>query len=555
MKIRLFILFIIIPLFISCEADVNLNDVSTEVGFEPGILVPLGGVNVNLGDLIKTYDSGNFVVKDSTQIIFQSSDSLNFKAPKIDLLQNSKSLIKSIFLSPSGTFTFPKNTNIPEIVNKDTFNLGINKDTTQNMIDSIKISSAVLGVKISVNSLAINPSNLSITLEFPVDKMRKVDHTSTALVIKPSAFNTMQNISINNVVLNTRGGTSGIPLVIKLQAKTGNSPITVTPDSRIDLELQFNSLTWSVVYGKFDPSNFVLDATEIPLNLGNSFKNGTFNFSNPQIDISAVSNIGMKLGFRLDYLRAISGSKTVDAVFKDSKTYTQFFLNKPKLPGDTAHINLPAFDKNFGQTDKLIAIKPDILQYNFTLLSRNESSEFPNFITPDGNININFKTKIPIEFNSGTYLEYKDSIPNAFNILADAVDKFKIPYTDSTSIESASLVLNIINGLPIHTILSITIFDSIGNKLNLPADFNKDYEIYAGSVDINGIVQPGKEKKQTLYLNLAKNQLSELKKANKIVYKVRVEGNQLDPKINFTKLNNFGLKIGFYIKGKLIKTF
>ncbi|MFZ4726285.1 MAG: hypothetical protein ACOYMD_12665, partial [Paludibacter sp.] len=114
---------------------------------------------------------------------------------------------------------------------------------------------------------------------------------------------------------------------------------------------------------------------------------------------------------------------------------------------------------------------------------------------------------------------------------------------------------NISNGLPIHTILSITIFDAVGNKLNLPADFNKDYAIDAGSVDINGIVQPGKEYKQTLYLNLTKNQLAELKKADKIVYKVRVEGNRLDSKINFTKLNNFGLKIGFYIKGKLTKTF
>ncbi|MFZ4583505.1 MAG: hypothetical protein ACOYM7_12715, partial [Paludibacter sp.] len=459
MKIRLFILFIIIALFISCEADVNLNDVSTEVGIEPGILVPLGGVNVNLGDLIKTYDNGNYVVKDSTQLIFQSSDSMNFKAPKIDLLQNSKSLIKSIYLSPSGTFTFPKNTNIPDVINKDTFNLGINKDTTRNRIDSINISSAVLGVKISVNGLAINPSDLTITLEFPVEKMRKEDHSSTTLVIKPTAFNTMQNISINNVLLNTRAGTSGIPLVIKLQAKTGNAPLTVTPDSRIDLDLQFISLNWSVVYGKFDPSNFVLNTTEIPLNLSKSFKNGIFNFSNPQIGISAVSNIGMKLGFRLDYLRAISGTKTVDAVFGTSKTYTHPFENKPNKPGDTVHIQLPIFDKVFGQTDKLIAVKPDILQYNFTLLSSNEPSKYANFITQDGTFKISFKTKIPIEFNSGTYFEYKDSIPNAFKNIADAVDKFKIPNTDSSSIESASLVLNISNGLPIHTILSITIFD------------------------------------------------------------------------------------------------
>jgi hypothetical protein len=70
-------------------------------------------------------------------------------------------------------------------------------------------------------------------------------------------------------------------------------------------------------------------------------------------------------------------------------------------------------------------------------------------------------------------------------------------------------------------------------------------------VDANGLVQPGKENKQVLTVSLTKEQLATLRNASRIAFTVRVEGADLNSKIQFSKSNKFDIQVGIFIKGDL----
>ena len=533
-------------LFVSCEANIDLHNISGEVNLDPSLVVPLGGANVNLGDILAYNVPQKIFETNSTEINFQTFDSTEFKFPTINLLDNAPVLIKTLYISRSDVVTLPAKFNIPTISSDQDFNLGLNTHVATERIDSVKISSATLGIKVTVNNLDIDPANLKFTLSFSDGKMRMLDGSASSFVFTPKAFNKTEDVNFSNFVMNTSGGANGIPLQIKLDAYTGGLPLTVGPNSKIDIEFKFNQLDWKVMYGKFDLSKIASAAEQVSVDLDKKLPNGVFKLSNPQIDISAVSNIGMKLGFRLDYLKAFSTTDTVYAQFDGQKTFTKYFDNKPKSPSDTAMIKLRTFDKDWGETNKLIENKPKILEYKFTAFSDTQNDQTQSFITPDGNIKVFMKTTIPLQFSSGSYYQYNDTIRNVFQPIADTFAKFTV-----ANIESTSLVLDITNGLPVKTELSIIMLDSLGNEINLSTNFNRNYEISAGKVDAKGIVQPGQETKQQLIISVTKDQLAEIRKANKIAYKVRIEGGDVNSNIYFTKSNTFNLKVGLFVKGNL----
>ncbi|MHB9140788.1 MAG: hypothetical protein ACYC25_02815 [Paludibacter sp.] len=539
------LLFSLILLFVSCEANIDLHNISPEISIDPDLVVPLGGASVNLGDILANNDSQHLFTNNTNEISFQSFDSTEFIFPVLNLTEIPPILTKTINLSPDAVVTFPANFDIPSIYSNQDFDLGLNKVVATERIDSIKIASATLGIKITVENLDIDPGNLKMTLSFSEGKLRMLDGSSSSFEFSPKAFNQTENVSFANFVMNTSGGANGIPLGIKLDANSGSLPLTVGPNSKINIEFTFNNLDWRVMYGKFDLSKIASTAQQIALDLDTKLPNGVFKLYNPQIDISAVSNIGMKLGFRLDYLKAFTTTDTVYAQFDGTKTFTSFFDNKPALPGDTATLRLRTFDKDWGQTDKLIANKPKTLEYKFTAFNDTQNDNTQNFITPDGKIKVYLKTTIPFQFGAGSYYQFNDTINNIFKTLSDALNQFAV-----ADIQSTSLVLNISNGLPVKTELSISMLDSLGNEINLSTDFTKYYEMNAGQVDVNGIVQKGKETNQQLIITVTKDQLTEIRKAKRIAYKVRVAGADINSNIYFTKSNTFNLKVGVFVNGK-----
>jgi len=556
MYLRLLFLVFISVLFVSCEADIDLNNISKDVSLHPDLIVPIGGASVSLGQIIANNDTtGKFIIGDDSEINYLSVDKYEFKIQPIDLLKNSKELTKDIKLAPSGAI-LPPNSILPPLSVTDFVNLGINFNKNADRIDSVHVKSATLSVTITLSPdlVGINPNDMKFTLVFPNGKIRMLDGSSSSQTFTPTAFGLSTNLVISNFNISTSGGESGIPIEIRVDAKTGALPLILTPTSAITCKINFTQQEYSVVYGNFKTSYNLPYLLEQRLDLNKDLTNGLLKFANPQVNITAISNVGAYLNFKIDYIKSyLSTNPNVTAAFANfnGKQSTSIELGrKPKNPGDTIRCILRTFDKDWGRTNLLFEneFKPDRVEYKFTvnvdtLLSSKD--ETPDFLTSDAKINLVVKTIIPLNFTKGSYYQFKDSISNVFSVISNALNQYpEITYT--------ALVLNISNGLPVKATFTFELVDSLGNLL--PTNIEKSYMIAAGKVDANGLVQPGHETKQTLQIEVTKEQLSTLKKAKTIRYTVRIDGENLTSNIHFTKLNTFDIKVGLFVKGDINTT-
>ena len=549
--------------FVSCQADINLQNISDEISLHPDLIVPIGTASVSLGQIITQNDSlGRFEIGNDGEINYLSFDSSEFRIPDINLLENSKELTRNLFPSPNGVLFIPPNTTIPAITDDNTVYLGTNTNINGDRIDSIRVNSATISVIINESSDlgSIPPSNLKFTILFPNGKVRMLDGSSGFLSFSPLGFGLINNIDISNFVMSTSAGSTGIPVEIRVYAKSGNLPLSVSPVSMISCTLKFTKLDYSVVYGNFNSSLNLSNTLQQSIDFDKNLPNGSLKFANPQVYISAISNLGTFLNFKINQIKAfVSTNQSLKPVFANfnGNISTMFDLNrKPAIPGDTINIKLRTIDKNWGGTSQLFDndidedLTPDKLQYNFSVSADsalNVNSKIPGYITSDARIKVNIKTIIPLNFTSGSYYTFEDSIPNIFVLLSTALNQ--LPYSKITS---CALILNITNGLPVKTTFSFVLNDSLGNVL--PTTIEKNYIIEAGKVDANGLVQPGKETKQTLQIIISNEQLATLRKARTLTYKVRIEGENINSNIHFTENTKFGLKVGLFLQGDVNTT-
>ena len=545
-------------LFVSCEADIDLNNVSNDISLHPDLIVPIGSANVSLGQLLSANTSlGKYLTVDDSEINYLRMDSSEFNFPVLNFLANSTELSRNITLGPSGTF-IPPNIVLPTIAVTDTVDLGLNSANNGDRVDSIHVKSATITVVISVSPdlATINPSNLKFSIVFPTGKIRMLNGTSSTINFKPTGYGIPYDVVLSDFMMSTSGKESGIPIEIRLDAKTGALPLVLSSTSFITDKISFKQLDYSVVYGTFNSGLKLSNSYKQGIDLDKDLPNGLLKFANPQVFISAISNVGMYLNFKIDFIKAyVSTNQNINPVFANfngSQNVNVELKRKPVNPGDTVHLMLPTLNKDWGGTNMLFENEstPDVLQYNFSasvdsLLTANGKS--PSYITSDAKIKVYLKTIIPLSFSKGSYYEFSDSIPNIFVGISNALNQFTY-----TKITSTALILNITNGLPVRTSFTFDLTDSLGKVL--PTTFVKNYVIQGGKVDGNGIVQPGKETKQSIQLVVTKEQLDILKKARVLTYKVRIDGNDINSNIHFIPSNTFDLKAGLFIKGDVNTT-
>jgi hypothetical protein len=190
-----------------------------------------------------------------------------------------------------------------------------------------------------------------------------------------------------------------------------------------------------------------------------------------------------------------------------------------------------------------VSCEADINLHNVS----DEVSLHPDLIVPIGWGSISLRQIIALDdslnFVQRSYYEYHDSISNISGSIANALNE----YTDN-DITSTILVFNITNGLPEKIKFMFDLKDSLGNRI--PTTLEESYIINAGQTDAAGIVQPGKESKQTILVTITKDQLVNLKKANSMTYTVRIDGGTVESNLK----NTFDLKVGLFVEGDIEKT-
>ena len=544
-------------LFYSCEADIDLKNISNEVSLHPNLIIPIGGANLTLGQILSRFTTnGKVQYGTNNEVDFVKYDTTIFKFRSLNFLQNPVELSKTLNFGITTETQIPANSQLPELNSTGYINVGLS--TSSDQIDSIVVNSATLSIQLDASSdlQNIDPSNTKISIIFPNGTMRKLDGSSGNIQMNPSAFGVSTDLKLSNFVLNLRGNQFSIPIQLKIEINSGTKSITLKPESNISYKLSLKNINYKVAYGYFALNSTATTTYQEKIDLDKNLPLGNYDFINPQIEITTVSNIGAYMDFSINYVKAYSTTNPdytpVYASFDGNKSFSFQYDRKPTHPGDTIKNKLRTLDKNWGSTNQLFVDeqRPDILEYNFNASidsTLTKVSKTPGFITPDGNITVYIKTTVPIYLEKGSYYQYKDSIMNIFEPIASTLDRYSL-----ANISSAALVLNITNGLPVKSVLTLEMVDSLG--IEIPTDFQKSYTIQSGRVDAQGLVQPGNETKQTLTISLTKDQLPTLRKAKKILYKVVIDGDTDDSSIHFTANNSFNIQVGLFVKGELKTT-
>ena len=555
-------IFLSLSIFLySCTEDIDIHNISGGVNLHPALIVPLGGASFTLGDMLTNFLTDiKFETTDGIEISHVSLDSAEYKLPVIDFLKNATQHSQNFYPSPVGTRLIPPNEDLPALMTSDFFNLGINSNPDVERIDSAKIRSAILKVSIHVSEelKSIDLSKFKVTISFPAGNIRMLDGSlNPSFPFTPLAFEQEMDLPMSDFVMNTSGNVTGIPMDIKIEAKTGDVPITLTSNSAITCILKFSELNYSVVYGFFNPDIIPSIGLRRNINLIKIFPDGLLKFSNPQLTITVMSNIGAYINFKIEYIKAFNNAHEDKAVFAWFENHSTNSFNfqldkKPVVPGSWETFPLRTLDKSWGETHTLFenTNKPDILEYRFSasidqaLIKADPS---PNFLTPDAMVKVRIKTTIPFYLNEGSYYNFQDTIPNIFETLANTFQNYPTDMTDSVS-----LILNVKNGFPFKTKLSIRLLDLRGNEIQ--NNFIKDYNIKAGAVDATGLVEKGGESNQILSIPVTNEHLQDLRKTNSIVYILSIDGENMNSKFHFTTLNTFDLKVGLRIHGKISKS-
>ena len=526
-------------LIYSCDPGIDLSSVDTTVEIDQALVIPIGEVNVTtknlleqIGTLSKNITNGESVGDPVTNGIFLITElNKQYDIPPLDLLKKYSpfSLRYNLPYNPLVT-TFGANNNFPDIL--DSLDLGYNHSNDLERVDEIEIESASFSVMVGVEGFNVQPSNLKVTLNFPYLTKNGVPISET---INLNSFNQDYPITLTNFKLVTNGKTK-LPMIIKIGI--GNNPVNITsqPVIKIDIKIK-KPLPFKVAYGKFLINSMSEKILTVPLDVLNELPD--LRFYDPRGLIQIKSNLGNKLKFHINYVKAFNKTSYVKAIFANGKDSITEYLNERRNSiddTDTIINNLEPINRLNGQTDKLFGTenKYDSLQYKFSLES-DFSDPVKMFITPNMYLKANIKIQVPMQLKDS--FDYTGTIKDVGIALKD--------------IEEGDLVLNITNGLP----GKVKFFMRFPNPAN-PGTFINDttYTIIidAPQLDNEGIVVSA-QPQAPITIALTKAQLENLKKATDMTYTLRMvakdeKNGGLDKLMYFSNKDYFKVKLGVYLK-------
>jgi hypothetical protein len=312
------------------------------------------------------------------------------------------------------------------------------------------------------------------------------------------------------------------------------------------------SLDFDVAFGLFNPQSGVGKTNEFPIDISSLIFKSTSNistgikFANPRLDIQLISNAGTYLKCKVDYIKAYikeNPSVSVEANFGGSSTVSED-INKPQMYTSVNH-HYKQFNRNWGSTNLLFDLTKNYnrIEYKFTLSNNMDSvnahPQSPCFLLSDTKIKTKAIATIPLYFEKGTSITYRDSIMD----IGDNINKS----LGKGNVDTAVFVLVVKNGIPMKFKFEIVdALDILGNQLPL-SGLERTYTINSPEVNSKGLTTTITN--TNISLKLGKSLLNDFKKIKKMRFKLSVDGKDINSAIQITKNNSIGVKAGIILKG------
>ncbi|MEI6554877.1 MAG: hypothetical protein WCL70_04765 [Paludibacter sp.] len=541
-------------LLISCVNDVDLSKISNDVKIDQSLVIPVGEVNLTIKDIIAKLGMPTGIDTLNNEIFFQNITTTEYNFRLFSLADSIKPF--NIEATPVPVpVTFPAGIEIPFPDISQELDLGINANTEKQRVDIAKMNSSLLNISVNVTpDIAVIPaSDISFEFVFPADKL-KIDNGQNP-VFTPGGYGQNGQISIGSYTI-FANGQQKIPYTIKVKVKTQSNPVSLGPTSKVTINMNFADIGFVEAWGRFKISHS--DVKTMEFSISDISPNANFLFNNPTIDATATTNIGSDIIIKLDYLKAYNSTKPGISQFlwfdNHTTNSTSLTFNGPVIVGKSDSTSFNQFNDNNGEIGNLFNLNPypNTLEYKYTVSDNPASTRLLNFVTNESKVKFNLKTRINMSFRDGSNYSFQDTVQNVGQYLSTLPD----------NLDSAVLVLNISNGIPIKAIARLTFCQSftandtiVSSPENKFGSLFKPLELNAPDVNPDGSVKTGGIKAQTMLIGLNKNAIIELKKTKFIVCSVGFAGNkavingvQTTNPIHITTANSFNVKVGIFLK-------
>lgn len=551
---RLLMVFFLFSIaVVSCKNDIDLSNIDNNILINESLVVPLGEASVSVLNVINKYGTKNTVTFAGDENIYlQIFDSTEYSLHDYDLTSKVLPINQNLIMSDLQVAVIPpmivSTINVPSF-----FLLGFNTSGQSDRLHRVTLKDAQIkfNVNLSPDLLAIPPSNLSFRLIFPTDRL--IEQVPTNTVITPSGYGQDFAINYGQLTFNTdtiingvkQPGATTLPFMIEIKVKGIDKPILITPNlSAFSYSMQFTSMNFEVIFGKFRPKLVNNSVVKLPLKINEILPNAFLRFANPQIYVKSTSSLGANMKFQIDYLKAYTigdASSEKYAWFNGHTTKSRSeVVGGPLNYGDAPVVqNLSTFDKTNGEIDKLFDTQPypNQIEYMFSVDEDPNTNRSEVFVASDSKVKVNVEVRVPVELKNGSYFELNDSILNVNSTIGKILD----------DVDSAILVLNITNSLPLKAKYLMTFWNAAEQKIT--TTIANEYTLNSPDVDVSGnvIVPATGLAIQQILVKLNKTQISDLKNTSKIKFTLRVDGKDVAAPIHITRTNSIKVKFGVFV--------
>lgn len=539
--------------FNACKANVDLNNIDMTTSVETSLSLPLGSINLKLGDFIGDSTIQGVMVDENGQYIYSntitfSEDIKLFDLDDIDTRGNyTLDFAKEVL----AVYPHYKDLSIPagHTLNL-TFPIGIslsnmNANADEQRLDSLVVDFIRFYTKISANDFALSNKDIK-KLEVEIENGFRCKAGNTINVpIESYGLNKDIPIELEDIHIVLMGDPHQEPSItnlldsihIKVHMQiTTSQELKLNSSSTLSFGIYVDELDYDAVFGYVHMPTLIQDSIiDYPIEKfwagWKAFDGTILPLSKPSLLFTIEHGFSIPLAATVNALNVSSKEGEYRHVTFDgqkSKTFT--FPSKIAMdaPYDATTIDSVRIDytESNGNIDELLTIHPTNVSYNYMIGIDANSTQKQYRITDNTHIDMALDIQIPFEFNNNVYFAYSDTIRD-INLTAFQLDSLLAEAEFIENVEKAELklYLDIENWVPFNIEAIVTFFAEDGTKIQISSmeEDKINLKLAQPKSIVDGYVKEASTNQ--IILNVTKEDFEKIASINYIELKAQLKDN------------------------------
>lgn len=580
-------------LLMSCHSDIQLGNLDPTMEAQIKMALPLGTIHAKVSDFIKSNDSMHLEIGPDGTYIWKMTFNRGSKFEHFDLsskLQNAKFKVNLYKQLDGKTYHNPGSgedesilgtataMGINEIILpygcefKDTFTFemplalnGVN-DGGNNRVDSALLPAASFNITITKDNFAGLDWDWIETIKLDLGNyiIRRNNASSEIVLYKKgdpitSPESLTWNMDLGTVRLNLMQDPNGkpgddnvynkvtFPVIIVYEIPAGKSldnptRIPINDKSGIECDFQKDKLEIAAIWGWLQQTQGqeASDTIDISTQLDSIpfLKNASFPIAEPSIDATIKTNAAGNINLYGSLAALYKGSiNPVYATFDDLPFFNWTFKG---MDPATSNFNdstiIPLHFNNqpqYGRIDELFAKMPEKLAFNVKFqFDKNTTPQIR--LVNDMYFDMKAMATIPFKFKPGLEFNFTDTMPGVA-ISQLQVDSLLsgVPAIDSAKINEATLVMTIIDSIPLDLKVSFYCLREDKSIIMDPEDNTKPFTIFPSDTIVIPTEIYTAQERQPITCTLNQARMNLFPEVKSIVYNITAsapEGKSTDIK-------------------------